>query len=141
MAALGTIKRVAATGKAAKGANFKSKRERKRVRKSMVRGYVSNVITEARVAARERADFYRKLRQVKLRRRHIARELAMLAEMVSGLRREVVRVGDRSRHVDTRLLAEAVQLVKVADSSVGAAADEFWTFSRARVWYTEAVRS
>ena len=124
-----------------RNANFLPKRERKRIRRSLVRGYISNVWNESRVRARERADFYRNLRYIKLRRRKIAAEMAIFADMVSGLRREVVRLGDRTKDVDSSYLDEATQLVKTAEASVGAVAEEFYLFSRARVWYTEAIAS
>lgn len=120
------------------GANFAPKRERKQIRKSLIRAYVSNKVGEARVGAQERAEFYRNLRQIKLRRRKIAQEMAVLADMVGGLGREVHRVADRHREVDSSYLEEANSLVKVAMGSIAAASDEFWSFSRARVWFTEA---
>lgn len=135
----GRVRQAARTKAPLRDANFLPKRERKRIRKSMVRGYVANKVSDARIGAKERAEFYRNLRQLKMRRRKIASEMAVLADMVSGLRREVSRTGDRSRNVDIRFVDEAHDLAKVAESSVGAAADEFHTFSRARVWFTEAM--
>jgi hypothetical protein len=123
----------------ARGANFQSKSVRKRIRRGMIRGYVGNKVADARVASRERAEFYRNLRQMKMRRRKIAAEMAVLAEMMTGLRREIGRVGDRNRNVDMRYVEEALMLAKTADSSVSTAAAEFYAFSRRRIYFTEAM--
>lgn len=122
------------------GVTFMSKRERKRVRKSLVRGYVSNKVSDWKVGARDRAEFYRNLRHVKVARRQIATEMVGLAELVGQLRREIDRVYDRVPNVDTRYVGEAEALAKAADASVQGAAGDFYTFSRRRIWYTEAVR-
>lgn len=121
-------------------ANFQSKKARKKARKSL-RGVVSNVVSDARLRHEEKAQFYRRLRLIKLRRRKIAIELSVLADMVAGLHREVLQVEDRMRSVDMGYLNTAKTMVKTAYSSSDAAADEFHSFSRARVWYAERMKS
>jgi hypothetical protein len=143
-ARLKAVKAASGRGRPVKGANFVPKRQRKAARKKLVReysihGWAANKVDEVKAGARARADFVRNLREVKVRRRKIAAEMAALADMVSGLYRETNRIGDRVRDVDSGYLNEALMTVKAASASVGAVADEFHVFSRARVWYTEVA--
>lgn len=145
MANTATINRVRTAqrrGAALDGTNFMPKRQRKIVRKSMVRGYLANRAADARIGAENRMKFYRNLRLLKVRRRKIAAEMAVLAEMLGHLVREVRRVGDRYDRlgINETYFDEAVDMTKLAASAAGAAADEFASFSRARVWYSEEVR-
>jgi hypothetical protein len=147
------VRRAASSGRPVRDANFVSKRERKQVRKSMVRAYLANRVAEARVGAAERAEFYRNLRHMKLRRRKIAAEMHVLGDMVAGLHREITRTVDRyntrssSSDVEgTRLLREvqrsgdeARELAKAAQTSVATAADEFQLFAQRRIYFTEAA--
>lgn len=128
----------------AAGANFQPKRVRKAERKKLiskksVRGVLTNKVADARLAAAERAEFYRNLRQMKLVRRKIATEMATLATMVAGLQREARRVMDRYSDVDAGLVEEAVHIVKQANAAVSTAADEMYTFSRKRVFFTQVA--
>jgi hypothetical protein len=146
------VRQVASTGRPVRDANFLPKRERKQVRKSMVRAYLANRVAEARVGAAERAEFYRNLRHMKLRRRKIAAEMYVLGDMVSGLHREITRTVDRhstrasASDADAGLLRaversgdEARELARAAEASVATAADEFQLFSQRRIYFTEAV--
>ncbi|QWF86077.1 hypothetical protein [Amycolatopsis sp. CA-230715] len=127
------------------GANFErrtsgsAKSVRKQVRKGLVRAAVTNKIADKRMAARERAEFYRNLRQLKMRRRKIADKMARLTVVAQGLLNEVQHVEDRYIGVDAGLVDETRMLAKAALSSVSAAADEWHTFSRKKVYFTEAV--
>ncbi|MET8341012.1 hypothetical protein [Streptosporangium canum] len=120
-----------------KGANFESKKVRKARRKLMIRGAVGNVIADARAAKEDRAEFYRNLRMIKLKRRHLAKEMAVLAGMTQGLLGSVQSVGNRRPEMNGGLLDETRDLVKAAYTSVSVAADEFRMFSRVRVYYVK----
>jgi hypothetical protein len=127
-----------------KDANFTPKRarkaERKRlIRKGVMRGHVGNAVADARMSARERAEFYRRLRELKQRRRKIADEFAVLVSITAGLQRDAQHVLDRHPDVDAGLLDEAMLLIKRAHASVGAAADEMQAFSRRKVFFIEMV--
>jgi len=117
--------------------NFEPKRIRKAKRKALIRGYVGNKVADVRSGVEDRAEFYKNLRMVKLRRRHIAKEMAGLADMMRGLLTEVQRTGDRHPDFSSPTLHEAHDLVKAAYSSVTVAADDFHLFSRARVYYVK----
>ncbi|GGQ78477.1 hypothetical protein GCM10010166_55830 [Couchioplanes caeruleus subsp. azureus] len=145
------IERVLASERPLREANFLPKSQRKVVRKSMVRAYLANKMADARVDRMARVEFYRNLRQIKLRRRKIAAEMRVLADLVSGLYREVIRIDDR--HVgeirvnvggqrtgmDMAVVDEATDLLKTASGATSAAADEFDAFSRRKVYYTEVA--
>jgi hypothetical protein len=127
-----------------KDANFTPKRarkaERKRlIRKGVMRGHVGNAVADARMSARERAEFYRRLRELKQRRRKIADEFAVLVSITAGLQRDAQHVLDRHPDVDAGLLDEVMLLIKRAHASVGAAADEMQAFSRRKVFFIEMV--
>ena len=146
------IRRTAASGRPVRDANFLPKRERKVIRKGLIRAALSNRVAEARVGAAERAEFYRNLRLMKVRRRAIAKEMFVLVAMVDGLTRQVDRVGDRLDHRPTQtpeeqaaekaLVAavdEALDAGQAAERAVSAAAGEFQEFSRRKIYYTQAV--
>lgn len=125
-----------------KGANFTPKRVRKAERKKLIRkwsmrGALSNRVADARLSAAERAEFYRNLRQLKLRRRSIATEFATLAGLVAGLQRDAQRVMDRYTDVDVGLVEEALHVIKQANASTATAADEMQAFSRRKVYFTQ----
>lgn len=128
-----------------KGANFQPKRVRKAQRKKLISkrslvGDVRNKVVDARLTARERAEFYRNLRHIKVARRKIAKEMSKLATMVDGLQREIRHVGDRYRYaVDSGVIDEAMRIAKKASGSMSAAADEFEAFSRKRVYFTQVT--
>jgi hypothetical protein len=122
------------------GANFQSKRQRKAARKALMRGWAPNAVADWRVKSRERAEFYRRLREMKMRRRKIATEMVVLASMVTGLRREVTRLGDRNEDViDTRVLDETLGKVKTGEAAAATAADEFMLFSRRKIYFVEEL--
>jgi hypothetical protein len=128
------------------GVNFQPKRQRKATRKALVaaRGWAPNVMADWKIRSRERAEFYRNLRQIKMARRHIAAQMAVLAVLVTGLRREVGRVGDREPRdvaalLDVGLIEDACKLAKSADASVQATAEEFRAFSRRKVYYVQEL--
>lgn len=120
-----------------KGSNFEPKRIRKARRKALVRGTFGNIIADARMAKEDRAEFYRNLRMIKLRRRHLAKEMATLAGMMQGLLGSVQNVGNRHPEFKARSLDEARDEAKAAFTSVSVAADEFQLFSRVRVHYVK----
>jgi hypothetical protein len=126
--------------RAVSGNNFEPKRVRKARRKALLRGTVGNIVADARMGAQDRAEFYRNLRMIKMRRRHLAKEMATLAGMVQGLRDSVQNVANRRPDLrDSAVLDEARQLVKAAYTSVSVAADEFRLFSRVRVYYVKEL--
>lgn len=133
-------------------ANFTSKSERKRIRKSMIRAYVSNKVAEARTGAAVRADFYRKLRQMKERRLMIARQMAVLASMVEAAGSKACTLPALADNVDAKTAAqkkvvndlhrsidETVSAGQSAAKSISGAADEMAAFAKRRIYYTEAA--
>jgi hypothetical protein len=132
-------RKATATRRPVKGANFEPKRVRKQVRKSLIRAAVTNKVVDKKLAFKERAAFYRQLREIKLRRRRIASEFAVLVTMMESLAREGNRILDRYPGVSFGLLEEASLLVRTARGAVAVAADEMAAFSRRKVYFTEAV--
>jgi hypothetical protein len=116
-------------------ATFESKSARKARRKMLVRGYVKNAIDEARLNHGERAAFYKRLRVMKIRRRQIAADLRALAIELDGLVGEVRHVEDRYR-IHYGLIEEPLGLAKQAATAAGQAADEFYAFSRNKIFFT-----
>ncbi|WP_433501830.1 hypothetical protein ACQP1K_29470 (plasmid) [Sphaerimonospora sp. CA-214678] len=125
--------------RAVKGSNFEPKRVRKAKRKALLRGMVGNTIADVRSEFEDRAEFYKNLRMIKLRRRHVAKEMQVLADMVKGLLSEVQRVENREPDFSAATLHEAHDLVKAAVTSVSVAADEFALFARNRVYYVKEL--
>lgn len=123
--------------RAVKGSNFEPKRVRKARRKMLVRGALGNIIADANMAREDRAEFYRNLRQIKLRRRHLAREMATLADRTRDLLTSIQHVGNRYPDFKGRSLDEAREEAKAAYTSVSVAADEYRVFSRVRVYYVK----
>ncbi|HEX6432634.1 MAG TPA: hypothetical protein VFZ87_00255 [Gemmatimonadales bacterium] len=131
--------------------NFQSKSERKRIRKSMVRAYVSNKVADWRTASMDRADFYRKLRQMKERRVLISRQMALLAGMVEGASSKASTVPDLLVNIQTTATPaqrkavkdleasadETVSAGQTAAKSTSGAAEEMSAFARRRIYYTE----
>jgi hypothetical protein len=133
-----------------KGANFGSKSERKRIRKSMVRAYVSNKVADARNAHSERVEFYRNLRRIKQYRLEISREFFVLESMVSTASHKAATattlvdaikastpaqkkiVKDLCDSVD-----ETVSAGQSASKAAGGVASEFRAFATRRVYFTE----
>uniref|UniRef100_UPI003F493B3A hypothetical protein n=1 Tax=Amycolatopsis sp. CA-290885 TaxID=3239925 RepID=UPI003F493B3A len=122
-----------------KGVNFEPKRVRKQVRKGLIRAAVTNKVADARAASRARMEFYRNLRTIKMNRRRIADELAVLDVMMRGVLRDVQHVEDRYTYADLGLVDEVKAQVKAACSAVEGAADGHEAFARRKVYYTEMV--
>lgn len=125
--------------RAVKSANFEPKRVRKAKRKALIRGVVGNAVADVRSELDDRAEFYKNLRMIKLRRRHIAKEMGVLTDMVRALLGEVQRLGNRHPDFTAPTLHEAHDLIKAAYSSTATAADEFRLFSRNRVYYVKEL--
>jgi hypothetical protein len=133
--------------KAVPGANFASKRQRKQVRKGMVRAALANRVAEARTGAAERAAFYRRLRHMKLRRIAIAKSMVGLSISVEALQQQLRRVEDRN-NLTTKTVAEkkaladldeALDLGRSAVGAIQAAAEEWQLFAKRRIYYTEVM--
>jgi hypothetical protein len=133
--------------KAVPGANFASKRERKRVRKSLVRAALANKVAEVRTGAAERAAFYRRLRQMKLRRMAIAKKIVALSVSVGALQQQLRRVEDRNNLAgktvaEKKALADldaALDLGRSAMGAVEGAAEEWQLFAKQRIYFTEVM--
>jgi hypothetical protein len=133
--------------KAVPGANFASKRERKRVRKSLVRAALANRIAEVRTGAAERAAFYRRLRHMKIRRIAIAKKMVDLSITVGALQAQLRRVEDRNNLTgktvaEKKALADldaALDLGRSAKGAVEAAAEEWQLFAKRRIYFTEVA--
>jgi hypothetical protein len=131
--------------RAVETANFEPKRVRKAKRKAraktLMRGYVGNVIADAQMEAADRAEWYRNLRLMKMRRRLLADKMAQLAADVETLKRTVDRVESRgsvpSSVRDT--LDQAKAATSKAHQVVSMTAEELKIFARVRVLYVKAV--
>lgn len=137
MSRQGRIRQAARSGGPLRDANFMPKRQRKAVRRGMVRGYLANKVADRQAAREDRAEFYRNLRQIKLHRRVIARQMWLLASSVAGLRSQVRRIEVLYPEIDIRFVEEVEGAIRVAELAVQAAASEFYAFSRARIYYSE----
>jgi hypothetical protein len=115
--------------------NFEPRNKRKAKRKALIRGYVGNKIADVKMEAADRAEFYRNLRLMKLQRRKIASEMRVLCDQLRALAREVGNVEHRIPTVDLRVVDETHDAVKDALKAATAAADEWFVFSRQRVYY------
>lgn len=137
--------------RAARGANFQSKSQRKQIRKSMVRAYVSNKVADARTAHAERVDFYRNLRRMKMLRLAISKEMFALAGMVQAASSKAAGAATLVDAVKATTPAqkkvvkdlgdsvdETVSAGQAASKSVAAVADEFAAFAKRRIYYVEA---
>lgn len=133
--------------KAVPGANFASKRERKQVRKGLVRAALANRVAEVRTGAAERAAFYRRLRHMKLRRITIAKKMASLVVSIEALQQQLRRVEDRNdlagkTAAEKKALNDldaALDLGRAAAGSIQAAADEWQLFAKRKIYYTEVM--
>ena len=132
--------------------NFASKSERKRIRKSMVRAYVSNKVADVRAGSAARADFYRRLRQMKERRVLVSKQMAVLAGMVDSASSKASTVPalvdnlDAKSQVQKKVLNdlyasvdETVSAGQAAAKSVSAAAEEMAAFAKRRIYYPEGA--
>jgi hypothetical protein len=129
------------------GANFASKRERKRVRKSLVRAALANKVAEVRTGAAERAAFYRRLRHMKIRRMAIAKKMVALSVSLAALQQQLRRVEDRNNLAgktvaEKKALADldaALDLGRAAMGAIEAAAEEWQLFAKRRIYFTEVM--
>ncbi|UBU19231.1 hypothetical protein [Nonomuraea gerenzanensis] len=119
--------------------NFEPKRIRKAKRKALVRGYVANKVADVRTEMQDRAEFFRNLRIMKMQRRKIAAEMAFLADDLRALQREVASVERRHPTVDLKLVDETHDLVRDALKAASVAADEYFAFSRQRIYYIKEL--
>ncbi|MEU4235612.1 hypothetical protein AB0F17_66090 [Nonomuraea sp. NPDC026600] len=124
-------------GRPLKAANFEPKRVRKAKRKVLIRGYVGNKMADVKIELADRSEFFRNLRLVKLQRRKIAQEMHVLADRLRALQREVASIEHRVPTVDLALVDETRELVGDALKAAAAAADEFFVFSRQRIYYVK----
>lgn len=126
------VDEAAKTGRPVKGANFGSKRERKAYRKSL-RSVIASKVIDKQLDRKEKQEFYRKLRLVKIRRRRIAGEFAVLVEHLAALEREVNRVHTRAPAANPALVDAAVRLVAQAVKAADETGGQFEAFSRKTV--------
>lgn len=120
---------VAKTGRPVKGANFGSRRERKAYRKSL-RSVIANKVVDKQLDHKEKQEFYRKLRLVKVRRRKIAAEFRVLVEHLASLERDVNRVHTRVPAANPAVVDAAVRLITQAVKAADETAAQFEAFSR-----------
>jgi hypothetical protein len=117
----------------------------------MIRAYVSNKVADARSGAAARADFYRKLRQMKERRIMISRQMVVLAGMVEAASSKASTTSALVDNIDAKTPAqkkvvkdlcdsidETVSAGQAAAKSVSGAAEEMAAFAKRRIYYTEA---
>src|SRR5687767_8907502 len=148
MAQSARVRKAAASGRALQDANFLPKRERKAIRKGLVRAALANRVADIRIGAAARAEFYRNLRLMKMRRILISKQMFVLEEMVSGLNRKLDRTADHLSRGSVRTAEEKLAL-SVADDALGAgqvaeravwqAAGEFSMFAKRKIYYTEVA--
>jgi hypothetical protein len=133
-----------------RGSNFTSKSDRKRIRKSMVRAYVSNKVADAKNAHAERVEFYRNLRRIKQYRLDISKEFFVLESMVGAAASKAATAQTLVDAVKATTPAqkkivkdlwdsvdETVSAGQSAAKAVGGVAVEFRAFATRRVYFTE----
>ncbi|MFD1046680.1 hypothetical protein ACFQ1S_14525 [Kibdelosporangium lantanae] len=76
----------------------------------------------------EKAEFYRKLRLVKLRRRQIAEEIGRLVNTAADVQRTIERVPNRMPASDPTIVAWAVGVARGAVREAEEAAGSFGAF-------------
>ncbi|MEU6133238.1 hypothetical protein ABZ805_29020 [Saccharopolyspora sp. NPDC047091] len=118
--------------------NFKSKKDRKAARKGVIRGTVSNAIADAKVDSQERIAFYRRLREMKLRRREIARQMQNLSELVTELQMVVRTEVSRKPH-DPIQAEDFASLANTARAKSQGVADDYHRLSRQKIYYGERM--
>lgn len=122
-----------------KGANFEPKRVRKAKRKALVRGYFANKKADIRTEMADRAEFFRNLRAMKMQRRKIAHEMRVLADQLRALERDVANVEHRHPTVNLAVVDQTHDVVHDAVKAATVAADEFFVFSRQRMYYVKEL--
>lgn len=137
---MATAKARAKPVRAVTGSNFEPKRIRKAKRKALIRAQFGNMTANVRAAAEDRAEFYRNLRTMKLKRRLIAREMRKLDGMMADLLAGVQHLGNRYPAFERaygRALDEAMEICKAARVSTSVAADEWEAFAARKVYYVK----
>lgn len=125
--------------KPVKGKNFESKRDRKKRRKGIVRAALANRVADVKITAHDRAQFYRTLREKKLRRREIAQHMQLLADMVADLHNTVRRQANRY-NCDPFIADEALSQANAVKPKAQAIADDYARLSRQKIYFGEAER-
>lgn len=125
--------------RAVAGSNFEPKRVRKAKRKAMLRGHLGNVRANVRASAEDRAEFYRNLRTMKVKRRLIAREMRRLDQLVAELLQGVQHFANRYPEFRPTSLEDALGLCKAARVSASVAADEWAAFAARKVYYVKEM--
>ncbi|KHD76549.1 hypothetical protein [Actinoplanes utahensis] len=109
---------------------------------------MANWVAEKRVEHAERAKFYRNLRMMKTRRYAISKAMFALQVSLHAARQQVLHVDERNpwagqgkaKNADERrfcsLVDEVLDLCGTAESAVYAAATEWDTFAKAKIYYT-----
>jgi hypothetical protein len=123
----------------AEGTNSQPKRVRKAKRKALIRGTVGNAVMEVKTEYADRAEFYRNLRVMKIKRRLIAREMVRLDQLASELMGGVQHLAHRYPDFTASSFDDALALCKEARVSVSVAADEWSAFARRRVYYVKEI--
>lgn len=118
-----------------KTANFEPKRVRKAKRKALIRGYLGNVALDVRSEFADRAEFYRNLRFMKVKRRMIAKEMRRLDMLVTEMTGAVRHLENRYPDFHSSALDETQELCRAARVAVSVAADEWQAFAARRVLY------
>jgi hypothetical protein len=134
-----------------RGSNFTGKSERKRQRKALVNDRLNNMVADVRLGIESRADFYRRLRQMKQRRIAIARQMAVLASMVSAASSKAGTLSALIDNINAKTPAqkkivnelyasvdETVSAGHAASKSVMAASEEMAAFAKRRIYYSDS---
>jgi hypothetical protein len=121
------------------GANFEPKRVRKAKRKALIRSVIANRVAETQANFADKQEFFRNLRLMKVARRKIAYEMAVLREQLRVLEQLVGNVEHTHPTVDLKLVDETHDLVHAAHKVVAVAADQWQTFSRQRIYYVKEL--
>jgi hypothetical protein len=145
MAPNAKIMEAAETGKPLRGTNFSSKRARKAARKKLVRaamsgGGVRNTIANARhnasIKHRDKQDFYRKLRLIKLRRHKVADRMQDVVMELNGLAGGTRRASARVRMADPAMVELTGMLIAEAIRAADKVSADLRGFARKKVLYT-----
>lgn len=134
-----TLDQVLKTGKPVDRANFGSRSQRKAYRKSL-RSKIANRLIDHSLDSREKQQYYRTLRLVKMRRRRLINEFQLLVTTLESLRNEINRVYERTNAADPTVIAAAWGAANDALSAADATLAEIAEFSRRPViHYRKAV--
>jgi hypothetical protein len=111
------------------------KRARQRGQKMSARNAMANALANGSLKRADKADFYRTLRLVKVRRHKIADRARLIETALAGLSRDVMRAVHRVPGADPN--AAFLALCGLADAATAAreTAEGLHKFARARVHY------